>query len=716
MAMSAGEMIVRLLLQSNSKEVLTQMSTDARQAERSLDDLVRTAQGFTVTTKGGIIVTEGMNRALKEQERQTADASRSVRQFLADRGLSNRLARETTQAVTAIALAMSFLTDAEGNADESTKAMASSLLRGVAVMNATEFSMFALGKAAEKLPGTLGAIGTRMTALAGPIGIAIGVVTALHTMMSAANAEGEKAEKEGIGKFIDRLSNASGADLGFLRAAVDQMKALRTETKDLLLFTQQMDLGGTGFAAADATGQSGRAGVIAQIKETQKGREDIVAQIEKEIDRQEVLNDFNERFRQIVLKSGNEVQKLQVQLETVNEQLRKGIITSADGKNLIEERVRLTRQLAEILKTSDDKQAERVTTAEHEYQVQRITRAVLIEKLQAELKSAETAERRRQIETEIHRLVEEEKKAVQDINTYWNEAARKAWEQFEAASKQLKENRGQIEIDIIRNASEKKVAEEERRYQKQLDLIKDLELKTQDHDEAAAQRKLAAEINRQNLVAIGQQRELAELQLVADQVGVIGTALHNAFSGAGGELLQKMVAVAQIALQIAKTVQLMNAGALTGALGPIGIAASALGIFGLFDSGGYTGSGHRYQPAGIVHRGEIVFEKPIVDRHKDLLMGVRSVLQSGYARGGMAGGGSFDSSGIAREMVSSSIGSGGSAVAEIRAMRREIVQSIRGIQSFPDEIRVDMVRMQAKLRDEQRGIDRWKSRKTRRSA
>ena len=82
----------------------------------------------------------------------------------------------------------------------------------------------------------------------------------------------------------------------------------------------------------------------------------------------------------------------------------------------------------------------------------------------------------------------------------------------------------------------------------------------------------------------------------------------------------------------------------------------------------------------------------------------------------MAGGGSFDSSGIAREMVSSSIGSGGSAVAEIRAMRREIVQSIRGIQSFPDEIRVDMVRMQAKLRDEQRGIDRWKSRKTRRSA
>src|SRR3972149_1844337 len=187
MAMSAGEMIVRLLLQSNSKEVLSQMPGDAQRADRALEGLIKTASGFTVQTKGGIIVTQDMNRALKEQEKQTSSNSKTVRQYLSEQRLQNRLARETTQAVTAIALAMSFLTDSQGDASESSKVMASALLRGVAIMNATEFSMFALGKAAESLPPKFAAIGSKMIALAGPVGIAIGGMTALHTMMSAAN-------------------------------------------------------------------------------------------------------------------------------------------------------------------------------------------------------------------------------------------------------------------------------------------------------------------------------------------------------------------------------------------------------------------------------------------------------------------------------------------------------------------------------------------------
>jgi lambda family phage tail tape measure protein len=60
------------------------------------------------------------------------------------------------------------------------------------------------------------------------------------------------------------------------------------------------------------------------------------------------------------------------------------------------------------------------------------------------------------------------------------------------------------------------------------------------------------------------------------------------------------------------------------------IAANPL----LFDAGGYTGAGGKYQPAGIVHKGEYVFDQDAVRR-----IGVPALraLQKGYADGGLVG-------------------------------------------------------------------------------
>lgn len=64
--------------------------------------------------------------------------------------------------------------------------------------------------------------------------------------------------------------------------------------------------------------------------------------------------------------------------------------------------------------------------------------------------------------------------------------------------------------------------------------------------------------------------------------------------------------------------------------GPIG----PLKADGTFASGGYTGSGGKDEPAGIVHRGEFVFDKDTVNRIglQNLMM-----LQRGYANGGPVG-------------------------------------------------------------------------------
>lgn len=66
-------------------------------------------------------------------------------------------------------------------------------------------------------------------------------------------------------------------------------------------------------------------------------------------------------------------------------------------------------------------------------------------------------------------------------------------------------------------------------------------------------------------------------------------------------------------------------------VGMVSSATSALGFAG----GGYTGSGGKYEPAGVVHRGEFVFTKEATSR-----IGVGNLyrMMKGYASGGLVGG------------------------------------------------------------------------------
>jgi hypothetical protein len=70
-------------------------------------------------------------------------------------------------------------------------------------------------------------------------------------------------------------------------------------------------------------------------------------------------------------------------------------------------------------------------------------------------------------------------------------------------------------------------------------------------------------------------------------------------------------------------------------LGANSLASLADLSWAMFDGGGFTGSGGKYQPAGIVHKGEFVFDQASVNR-----IGVGNLvkLQRGYADGGLVGG------------------------------------------------------------------------------
>ncbi|MEI9740409.1 phage tail tape measure protein [Enterobacter kobei] len=62
-----------------------------------------------------------------------------------------------------------------------------------------------------------------------------------------------------------------------------------------------------------------------------------------------------------------------------------------------------------------------------------------------------------------------------------------------------------------------------------------------------------------------------------------------------------------------------------------------------YDVGGYTGHGGKYEPAGVVHRGEFVFTKESTSR-----IGVANLyrLMRGYATGGLVGGGNAAAAGM----------------------------------------------------------------------
>lgn len=113
-------------------------------------------------------------------------------------------------------------------------------------------------------------------------------------------------------------------------------------------------------------------------------------------------------------------------------------------------------------------------------------------------------------------------------------------------------------------------------------------------------------------------------------------ALADMFSSVIDGSKSAKEAVAELLLEIAKT-QMLNAimgmipGGITGRIGGL--------LTPSFSEGGFTGPGGKYQPAGVVHAGEYVMPKAVVDRvGVGALAGLHRSALRGYSDGGLVGG------------------------------------------------------------------------------
>jgi hypothetical protein len=108
-------------------------------------------------------------------------------------------------------------------------------------------------------------------------------------------------------------------------------------------------------------------------------------------------------------------------------------------------------------------------------------------------------------------------------------------------------------------------------------------------------------------------------------------SLKDGFSSMAQSILRDIEQMI-IKMMIVQPLMRGLSGALGGGVGGVGGILGSIGIGALFDSGGYTGPGGKYEPAGVVHKGEYVFSQESVNR-----IGVANLerLHRGYANGGL---------------------------------------------------------------------------------
>ncbi|ALJ98894.1 putative tail length tape measure protein precursor [Escherichia phage C119] len=133
-----------------------------------------------------------------------------------------------------------------------------------------------------------------------------------------------------------------------------------------------------------------------------------------------------------------------------------------------------------------------------------------------------------------------------------------------------------------------------------------------------------------NFNQIGSELAMSAFNGLTDQITNLVTTGEASFREFTASILKQIARIAtQLLLIKAIESTISSFGGSGGAIGSIGSA------FG-FASGGYTGNGGKYEPAGTVHKGEFVFTKEATSR-----IGVDNLykLMRGYANGGVVGAG-----------------------------------------------------------------------------
>jgi len=539
---------------------------------------------------------------LDKTKQKVDDNTKSLRDFRQEQRMQNFVLREGSQAIMSLVFAYAYLQQGQEKTSGTAKKITDALVTGFMAANATQFAFFTLGQVGEKMGGKVGAALSKISSYGGEIGLVVGVIVAAR-----------QAFDELI-RTTDRYTQASQ------KAFLELVPVMGTKE----LITQQSQIQKDIKTIVDSSPIKSmmnallkgnlRAFVIAFEDEQKLYR---LREKEKAIS-DEILG-RNEKNRST---------------QMANNQLIADAIYSRDHEaksaeevaKWNEEIVKLQRENTRLLKTSEE--------------IRRAEAAIALSVLEAGAKAEPNQFRRQQLEAqlelqkELAQIEENRKKAIlEGGNKAWINA--RAWEQSEKARIAYALKSDEIfydrehELALLKAENlANNVRQVEARYDAEEDFVK----RTVKDEE----------LQREKLFALRRQREteLADLEIrTLSELAQGFQAIEQGLTSIGvkaDSTLSRMIQMAQIALRIAQLVNAMNIRPEGGtAADYLSIFGNILGFIGLFDTGGWTGPGSRNQIAGYVHKDEIVFEQPLVQRYRNELLGLRRSMQMGMPTGGM---------------------------------------------------------------------------------
>jgi hypothetical protein len=631
----------------NSGALKAEMTLDAKDATTTLQEVQRLSEAASMTLKEMTLrakeLSESMyvtSRGLKEHTKAQKDhrvelteSEKSARTFFQTQRVGDRMLREGLQTVSQLAMAYMFLTQSEGETDKKTKAVTTGLMGMFVTTQAAEYGFFSLGQAGKQLGGSLGGAMQKIAAFGGPLSILLGVIAGVVGYLHAANEETRRLEQLGTDTLLKGLTAAGGGSSRFLTGAIGSIEAQKSALAALssaaaggspggLVLGGPRPAGMPVSAAAVSTGQGTQANVDAVAKENTY-RAETIEKIKKQIEEQEILVAVQQKVWAIVREQGTEYDKLKVDVEEYTFKINAG---EANRQELIDKRAAAMEKIRAMDQTSYERSAQRVANDAVLVELGQKTTAELSKELAQLAEMAPNEKTRLAIRKQIYELAQKERDLERERTRLQSSAANKEAE----GQLQLDAIISSTRIELITNEYDKQRAQEQALHQKNLGDIREAGSTSGEYLQMEQAIALENERTIQAQRQIGWQQDIAGVERV-------GAVLTSAFSRSGNEFIQKLGQALSIAIQIAKTVQLANAGKEGG--GPLDILATIASIATLFDTGGYTGPGPRSQVAGLVHADEIVFEKPLVQRWGGELMSLRSNMQKGYAGGGYTGSG-----------------------------------------------------------------------------
>ena len=590
MATRAGQIAADVVVNSKEAEAsLRTLQELSGLAQKSLTQLAQTAAGdvgkSTVDATGKLT---GFNRQIGEGER-------ALRSFRQEQRLQSFAVREGSGALIGAVYALSLLQQSTGGSSKEMEKMQRSVLIAIAAMHGAEFSAFGLSRGLSSI-GFVEA-GAAVGKFAGPIGILIALGAGLFSFFheSTKSVDEMTLSMERASRVFREYEKALGERGG--EAHLFSLNRLTSELNQSLRNQQAIQEKIDAIDKARKTGGSEE--YLKSLDESKKllegqleAEEAIARAVSKEHTMRITARDATEA--QVgTLKNLSAIEEFITALtharalatgEEFN-RLSRLIESATKRKNIMEAEVKLAEELAKFQHSSDE-EAFRKAKDKHDKQEADATKLAELEMRIAEETTANKfdVERRR---------------------------ARDEFENRKAEIGALTTDQKQQDVDIAnaKRALDAKVIDINKREQDDLT-------------------RKSEERSRKELEALGQEVEAAG-------------RLARALSKGGDDFFSRLAAALQLALEIEKAIQTANASDQGSSItGLLNIGAGIASFAGLFDSGGYTGAGARYQPAGIVHRGEYVFEKPIVDRYLPQLTALRSAMSQstrlpGYAYGGM---------------------------------------------------------------------------------